>query len=221
MKQAERLRNYKKLVNIPIILDKKFFILQNNPLALIKSILIFIGLIFINLAPFTVSATPISIDHIPLTEENIETPGKIMHVPVVLNGTQRFDYRMRVHIVRDGVFMDITIDKGTLNDQEKPTYILTIPTPIREIRYRFFLYDQDNSLLAKTEEFKAARNCLPLLSDSQLSRQPEDASNISQAEFLALKSRALERHIFAYETATELLNELDGLLNAASTRTTQ
>jgi len=221
MKQKERLLEHKVIVNSHVISYKKFFTPQKNPLYPIRAIATAIGLIFASFTAPTALAAPISIDHIPLTKNNIETPGKIMNIPVVLNGTQRFDYRMRVHIIRDGVFMDVTMDKGTLNDQEQPTYILAIPTPIREIRYSFFLYDESNSLIAKTEEFKAARDCLPLLSDSQLSKQPEGASNITKAEYLALKSKALERHIFAYETATELLNELDGLLNAASKRTTQ
>ena len=175
---------------------------------------------FLCWVPLPAYGIPIALLHKPPRAETLPPPGQMIKLPLVLQGTQKFDYLIRVQVVRDGAFMDVTIPQGTLDEQDRPLYILSLPAPVRELKYRFLLYGDDRTILGETEEFSANRLCAPLLSDVQLTdanqKSPDSDQGIETANQIALRSRTLERHILAYETAIALLDEIDTVLKGAS-----
>jgi uncharacterized protein YegP (UPF0339 family) len=158
-----------------------------------------------------------TISHTPNVLDIATPPGAGLTLKVNLLGTTSFDYKLRALVVRDGNFFDVVAEPGTLNSNETPEYTIALPAPLFSMSYFFNFYNGNGELIAQSDNYSVARSCLPQLSLPPKNESEED--NTVRLINLSIKSRVIERHILAFQTASMLLSSIKSVLDKQITTT--
>ena len=88
----------------------------------------------------------IEIIHRPFESSAIPAVGTLMRLSVELANTYDIETKVRLVGSKDNRFIDIAFPRGALNNLDRPTFSVEIPSPIAAMTYQFIVHQRDGSL---------------------------------------------------------------------------
>lgn len=150
--------------------------------------------------------TSLHLAHDPRGVQHLGHPGEKLKIEVVLEGTKKTDFPIRMFAVRDGRFVNLVPDRVFHNVLDQPTYEFSLYSPVVELVYQFALFRPDN-FLSLTPRFVLRRPCIPDLDLTKLNRTP--SPNYSEEiRSLAREAESLKVDNAGYDELEKLLAKL-------------
>ncbi len=159
------------------------------------------------------SATAQSIEvlHTPVGTAEIPPVGSLMKVNVSLANTVDIETKIRVVGTKDGRFFDIAFPRGALNNSDKPSFSIELPSPVAMMSYQFVVHQRDGSLTS-SRKFIIKRRCLQTFGVNV----PDDKRTTAfrrEVASLVAQAHMLERDNKSLETSLKLLEDIKSSLS--------
>lgn len=170
-----------------------------------RGILLFLFLCTTN----TVVAEKLSLYHRQPSPEALSPAGSDLTLYVVLTHSRNTGFPLQTIAVIDGQLINLPETTAILNDYEQPLYEVSLPSPLEEVRYQFFLETPEGPIAS--EAYALQRSCKPRLSLTETSSQ-KDLQGKKLIKTLANQAQSLEEDIQAYTIAQQRLEQIKELL---------
>ncbi len=150
--------------------------------------------------------------------ESIELPeaGLPIKLKAFLINSKSTNKKVKLLLVKDGVFSEIYPKKAYLNDDNVPEYTFSVHAPIAGMKYKFLVNEknQNGDSTITSDEYSVARECI----SDKIANSPEEEIKIPRGSerlsYLVKKARTLETEIELFAEAqnllTEVLSEING-----------
>lgn len=148
----------------------------------------------------------IEVLHLAPDGKSIPTTANWMTLSVELKNTRSIDLKVRLVGSRDGRFMDVTLPRGALNSDDRPTYQMEIPAPAAAMSYQFIVHQPDGTL-ATSRRFSIQRPCVQNYR-VDVTGSDTDAAFRKQVGDLVSRAKVLERDRANYDAALKIIEEL-------------
>lgn len=144
--------------------------------------------------------------HTPPVSSELPPVGSLMRLQVALINTTDIETRIRLIGSKDGRFIDIAFPTGALNNSDKPTFTVDIPSPIAVMSYQFIIHQRDGSLTS-SRKFIVKRDCI----QNFAVEVPEDTSTTQfrrEVASLITQAKIIERDNKSLDASLRLLEEM-------------
>ena len=142
-----------------------------------------------------------------LNEIDLPAPGASLNITAHSLDTLDLQPRARVVFVRDGELLDIFLPPSRLGSNGRPEYLLNIPSPVSDLSYQFFRYNNDGTITSSQKVF-VNRNCLP---KSEYNIKDYDIKTHDSREKIlsdARRANALEKELAVTDYVISLIDEI-------------
>lgn len=157
--------------------------------------------------PLAEPSDNVRILHRPTRSESIPAIGNPMNITVELLNTTDIDANLRLIGSKDGRFIDITFPRGALNDLDRPTFELEMPSPVAAMSYQFVVKPEGSKSFTTSDRYILKRDCMQNFKVAV----PENESNSAfRTEVSTMISQAnlLERDTASLEASLKIVEEL-------------
>ena len=158
------------------------------------------------------SMSTISIAHnYPFDHQDLPQAGLPFELRAYAVNTKDASKRMRLLVVKDGIFSEIYPKKQFLNDDKVPEYVFTVYAPSAGMKYSFIIDDvAENGAesLSISDEFNVVRACVSDTND-ELKKEVSTLEGNEKLSFLVSKARKLETEIDLYAEAKNLISQIN------------
>jgi hypothetical protein len=161
--------------------------------------------------PASAVAQSVQVLHNPLRTDEIPPVGSLMKVNVSLANTIDIETKIRVVGTKDGRFFDIAFPRGALNNSDKPSFSIEMPSPVAVMSYQFVVHQQDGSLTS-SRKFMIKRPCLQTFGVNVTDDKRTTAFRREVASLVA-QAHMLERDNKSLETSLKLLEDIKSSLS--------
>ena len=127
---------------------------------------------------------------------------------ITLELTNTYDIETKVRLVgsKDGRFIDIAFPQGALNNADRPTFNIDIPSPIAAMSYQFIVHQKDGTLTS-TPKYLIKRDCLQTFA-VDVPESDQSAAYKREVGLLVAKAKSLERDTASLEASLKLLEDM-------------
>lgn len=142
----------------------------------------------------------------PFQEEALPPVGTKFIVSVNILNSESLEGEMRMVGSRDGLVLDVPVQRIFLNTHDRPEYNFELYAPQTEMTYHFIYYPIDHQPIM-SENFSLQRDCRPAPALTNL-EQEISAGGQERLNDIVFRARSLEKDINAYSEVTNLLKQL-------------
>ncbi len=148
--------------------------------------------------------------HTPPASSEIPPVGSLLKIRVTLARTLDIESKVRLVGAKDGRFIDIAFPRGALDNSNKPSFTVEIPSPIAMMAYQFIVHQKDGTLTS-SRRFVLKRPCIQ---NFAVSVQDDKRTTAFRREVASLIAQAhmLERDNKSLESSLKLLEEIKASL---------
>ncbi|MFO0417754.1 MAG: hypothetical protein ACK5Y6_10725 [Pseudomonadota bacterium] len=157
-------------------------------------------------SPINASPAPIKVLHTPASGREIPALGSMMRITLELTNTYDIETKVRLVGSKDGRFIDIAFPQGALNNADRPTFNIDIPSPIAAMSYQFIVHQKDGTLTS-TPKYLIKRDCLQTFA-VDVPESDQSAAYKREVGLLVAKAKSLERDTASLEASLKLLEDM-------------
>jgi hypothetical protein len=152
-----------------------------------------------------------TIVHNPPQLKDLPYPGQPMKLVARLSNTRSTESKLRIALVKDGRFIEISAKPGFLNEYDQPTYEFTLPAPLALMTYQLLLYSPDGSVQVSPQRYMLRRNCVPDVDLAEYKIPPE-VQGSDRLQAMVNQMNHLQKDMASYDQAQKLLDRLKELM---------